>query len=115
MWGVLITNTDEYAWRVRPVADSRQDDRLLDAVLVHRQGFLDLVDLAARLFFSGETADGHPTASVVRFAQMEIEAQPPVPWQVEGDPHGTTPVSVRVVPHALSLVTSKPCDLPPGK
>lgn len=115
MWGVLITNTDEYTWRVRPVADIRQDDGLLDAVLIHRQGFLDLMDLAARLFLSGETADGHPTASVVRFAQMEIEAKPPVPWQVEGDLHGTTPVSVRAVPHALSLVTSTKCDIPPGK
>lgn len=113
MWGVLITNTNEYTWRVRPVPDPREDDGLLDVVLIHRQGFLELMDLAARLFVSGETAVGHPTASVLRVGRMEIEAEPPVPWQVEGDPHGMTPVSVEVVPKALRLVTAAECPAVP--
>lgn len=110
MWGVLITNTNEYTWRMRPVPDPRPDDGLLDVVVVHRQGFLELMDLAVRLFFSGETAAGHPTASVLRVGRMEIDATPPVPWQVEGDPYGMTPVSVEVVPGALRLVVSGPCE-----
>jgi len=107
MWGVLITNTNEYTWRVRPVPDPREDDGLLDVVLIHRHGFLDLMDLAARLFVSGETAAGHPTASVLRVGRMTIASSSPVPWQVEGDPHGMTPVSVQVVPKALKLVIAE--------
>lgn len=110
MWGVLITNTNEYTWRLRPVPDPREDDGLLDVVLIHRQGFMDLMDLAMRMFVSGETAAGHPTASVTRVGRMEIDATPPVPWQVEGDPHGMTPVAVEVVPKALRLVTTEPCE-----
>jgi diacylglycerol kinase (ATP) len=113
MWGVLITNTNEYTWRVRPVPDPREDDGLLDVVLIHRHGFLDLMDLAARLFVSGETAAGHATASVLRVRHMTIEAAPPVPWQVEGDAHGLTPVAVEVVPKALKLVTARACDAAP--
>ena len=108
MWGVLICNTNDYTWRIRPVADAREDDGLLDAVILHRHGFLDFLDLAARMFFSGETAAGHPTATVTRMGHMRIEAAPPVPWQVEGDPQGMTPVSVQVVPQALRLVTALP-------
>ncbi len=107
MWGVLITNTNEYTWRVRPVPDPREDDGLLDVVVIHRHGFLDLIDLAARMFVSGETAVGHPTASVMRVGRLTIEAEPPVPWQVEGDPRGMTPVSVEIVPQALRLVTAQ--------
>jgi YegS/Rv2252/BmrU family lipid kinase len=108
MWGVLICNTNEYTWRIRPVPDAREDDGLLDAVILHRHGFLDFLDLAARMFFSGETAAGHPAATVTRVGHMQIEATPPVPWQVDGDLQGMTPVSVQVVPQALRLVTGTP-------
>lgn len=106
MWGVLICNMNEYTWRIHPAPGVREDDGLLDVVLIHRQGFLDFMDLAARMLFSGETAAGHPTATVIRVGAMEIEAEPPAPWQVEGDPHGFTPVSVSVAPRALRLVVS---------
>lgn len=106
MWGVLICNTNEFTWRVRPAPDVREDDGLLDVVFIHRQGFLDFLDLAVRMFFTGETAAGHPTATVVRAGKMHIESKPPVPWQVEGEPLGMTPVSVQVVPKGLKLVVS---------
>jgi len=107
MWGVLICNTTEYTWRIQLAPDVRDDDGLLEVVLIHRQGFLDFVDLMARMFFAGETAVGHPTATVVRAGRMRLEAQPPVPWQVEGDPLGETPVDVHVVPRSLRLVVAK--------
>lgn len=110
MWGVLICNTNDYTWRIRPVPDTREDDGLLDVVLMHRHGFLDFLDLVARMFFSGETAVGHPTASVMRVGRMDIDATPPVPWQVEGDVQGMTPVSVQVVPKALRLVAGSVAD-----
>ena len=106
MWGVLICNTDEFTWRIRLAPDVRDDDGLLDMMLIHRQGYLDLMDLAARMFFAGEAAKGHPTATVIRAASMQIEAQPPVPWQVEGDPQGLTPVEVAIAPRSLRLVMS---------
>lgn len=106
MWGVLICNTNEYTWRIQFASDVREDDGLLDVVLMHRQGFLDLMDLMARMFFSGETAEGHPTATVIRAGHIEIDAVPPVPWQVEGDVRGFTPVTVSVVPRALRLVVA---------
>ncbi|NPV46776.1 MAG: diacylglycerol kinase family lipid kinase [Armatimonadetes bacterium] len=104
MWGVLICNTNEYTWRMRPSAGAREDDGLLDAVLIHRTGFLDLIDLTARMFIEGETAEGHPNATVLRVGRLSIAADPPVPWQVEGDVGGMTPVSVEVVPRSLWLV-----------
>ena len=108
MWGVLICNTNEYTWRIHPVPDSREDDGLLDVVVLHRHGFLDFLDLVGRMFFSGETAVGHPTASIMRVGHMEMEATPPMPWQVEGEPLGMTPVAVQVMPGALRLVTAPP-------
>jgi YegS/Rv2252/BmrU family lipid kinase len=106
MWGVLICNTDEFTWRIKLASDVRDDDGLLDMLLIHRHGYLDLMDLAARMFFAGEPAKGHPTATVIRAASMTIESEPPVPWQVEGDPQGLTPVDVTIAPRALRLVMS---------
>jgi diacylglycerol kinase (ATP) len=104
MWGVLIGNTNEYTWRMRLSAEAREDDGLLDAVLLHRTGFLDLMDLTARMFIEGESAEGHPNATVLRLGHLTIAADPPAPWQVEGDVGGMTPVDVQVVPGALRLV-----------
>lgn len=104
MWGVLICNTNEYTWRMRPFPEAREDDGLLDAVLIHRTGFLDLIDLTARMFIEGEAAEGHPNATVLRVGHLTIAAEPPVPWQVEGDVGGVTPVEVEVVPRSLRLV-----------
>lgn len=104
MWGLLICNTNTYSWRIRPAPQAREDDGLLDVVFIHRQGFLDLLDLATRMFFEGETAEGHPTATVLRIGEMHLSSYPPVPWQIEGEVMGQTPVTVRVVPGALRLV-----------
>lgn len=105
LWGILIANTTEYTWRVQPSAHARPDDGLLDAVFIHRVGFIELMDLAARMFFSGETAEGHPTASVMRVRKMTIHTASPVAWQTDGEVLGKTPVRVAVVPGALRLVT----------
>lgn len=107
MWGVLICNTNEYTWRIHLASDTRDDDGLLDILIIHREGFLDLMDLAGRMFFAGETAEGHPTATMIRAGHLEIDAEPPVPWQVEGDAKGFTPVTVEVVPRALRLVVAQ--------
>lgn len=104
MWGLMICNTNTYSWRIRPAPQAREDDGLLDVVFIHRHGFLDLLDLATRLFFEGETAEGHPTATVLRIGEMHLSSDPPVPWQIEGEVMGQTPVTVRVVPGALRLV-----------
>jgi YegS/Rv2252/BmrU family lipid kinase len=104
MWAILVCNTNEYTWRMRPSPDARDDDGLLDAVFVHRTGFLDLIDLAARMFVEGQHASEHPNATVLRVGEMEIDADPPAPWQTEGDVGGMTPVRAEVVPQALRLV-----------
>lgn len=104
MWGVMIGNTNEYTWRVRLSPEAREDDGLLDALFIHRGNFLDMVDLAVRVFFGGEMPEGHPNATVMRVAEMTIESDPPAAWQIEGDVLGQTPVHVQVVPGALKLV-----------
>lgn len=104
MWGLMICNTNTYSWRIRPAPQAREDDGLLDVVFIHRQGFLDLLDLATRMFFEGETAEGHPTATVLRVGEMYLSSDPPVPWQIDGEVMGQTPVRVQAVPGALRLV-----------
>jgi diacylglycerol kinase family enzyme len=40
----------------------------------------------------------------LRARELLISSRPPLPLQVDGEPHGTTPVRIQVVPGALRVL-----------
>jgi diacylglycerol kinase family enzyme len=47
----------------------------------------------------------------LRAREITIESDPPVPLQADGDPAGETPVRIRLLPRALSLLRAPPPPL----
>jgi YegS/Rv2252/BmrU family lipid kinase len=78
------------------------DDGLLDLLVFHAVGKLNTVRLFAEAFAGDPCA--MPDATHVRAKRIRIEADTPLPWQVDGEPGDVLPLEIGVVPKAVKLV-----------
>jgi diacylglycerol kinase family enzyme len=81
--------------------DARADDGLFDVVLIGDVSKLDFVTTSPKLYSGGHVR--HPRVEVVRTAAVGVDAERPLPIEVEGEPVGTTPARFEIVPRALRL------------
>lgn len=102
----LFLNVRPYAAFFRPLPHARADDGMLDALLVRREAVRRLPAIAWRAW------RGRPPAGdgvvVLRASSFRVEADSPVPCQVDGDVAGSTPVDMLVRPGCLRLVLPGP-------
>jgi diacylglycerol kinase family enzyme len=104
-WAAVVSNTPRYVWRLyfRPAACP--DDGLLDLCILAPRSRPALFSHVALNF-----ALCRPVLSaglVCRtFTSARIDADPPVPWQADGEVMGTTPVEIRIAPGALPVVVA---------
>lgn len=103
-WGLFVCNGPRYAWRVRLAPDARDDDGLLDFVLLRACSRDDLRRIAAQLFITGKGAGTAAPVEVLRGATLTLRASPEAPWQVDGEVAGSTPVECHVEPGSLLLL-----------
>lgn len=101
----LFLNCRPYARFFTPAPDARPDDGLLDAVLVG-PGARRRLGRIAWLALRGRMADD-PAVEMVRAAEFRVESDGPVPFQVDGDVGGATPVTLRLRPRALRVVAPR--------
>jgi diacylglycerol kinase family enzyme len=98
----VVANASAYALGLPLAPDARADDGALDWVVFERGS------LAALAAYSWAVWRGrHLRRDDVRMGRatrLTLDAASPVPVQVDGDPLGTTPVEVEVMPGALTLV-----------
>lgn len=81
--------------------DALPDDGLFDVLIL---GDLSKADLVRNLHktYRG-THLSHPKVDVLRGTNVSIEAEEPLPIQLDGEQPGTTPVEFELIPGALSL------------
>ena len=98
----IIANAPAYALDLPLSSGARADDGALDWLVFERGG------LGALAAFSWAVWRGRHLARADvrtgRATRLTLEASAPVPVQVDGDPLGTTPVNVEVMPGALTLI-----------
>jgi diacylglycerol kinase (ATP) len=85
--------------KIAPQADVA--DGLLDVVVLGALGRLELLRWLPTIYPG--THVRHPRVSVRRARSLRIETAVPLPTHVDGEPIGTTPVTVSVDPGALRL------------
>jgi diacylglycerol kinase (ATP) len=105
VWGVFACNTPEYTWRIRLVPEARDDDGLLDFVVLRGCRPDELQRIVAALFVWGESAAGRSYMQVVRGRELQVRTATAAPWQVDGEVGGNTPVTCRVAHGALRVIT----------
>jgi diacylglycerol kinase family enzyme len=82
--------------RVRP------DDGFLDVAIFAAASFLDVASQGLALAL--RRADRHPGIRLLRGTHIRVKAEPPMPAEGDGDLAGDTPLTVDLLPGALSVL-----------
>jgi YegS/Rv2252/BmrU family lipid kinase len=101
MHDVIVANGRWHAGGMKLAPDASADDGLFDVVLIGDVSKLDFVTTSPKLYSGGHV--GHPRVEVVRTAAVGVDAERPLPIEVDGEPVGTTPARFEIVPGALRL------------
>ncbi len=107
---LLVSNLPAYALRLPVARAARGDDGLVDLRLFQPRSALAMM----RVMFMVATGRHETAADVtsLRAQTIRVEADQPVPIQIDGDPGGWTPAEINVMPGALELVVpdGRPAD-----
>ncbi len=101
MRDVVVANCRYFGAGMKICPEAEPDDGLLDTLLI---GDVTKTDLALTLpkIYRG-THLPHPKAELLRGGTVSVEADVPLPIQLDGEQPGTTPVRFDVLPGALRL------------
>jgi diacylglycerol kinase (ATP) len=101
MHDVIVANGRYFGGGMKICPDASSDDGLLDVLLI---GDLTKRDLLITLpkSYSGRHLP-HPKAELLRGRVVEVEADEPLPIELDGEQPGTAPVRFEIVPRALRL------------
>jgi diacylglycerol kinase family enzyme len=99
---LFVSNIQNYAAFFTVTPEARFDDGELDVCVIrhgHRRDFLRWFAAA----YTG-TLGNYNEVTVRRGRVIEVEAERPLPYQVDGDSAGTTPVTMRVLPESARVM-----------
>jgi len=98
---ILVSNVQTYGF-FPILRQARLDDGLLDVLVFKGLGISYILRHAVKLFSGRYLQDPKIVHRQVR--HIEVRTEVPVSVQVDGDPLGTTPVTLDVVPRALRIL-----------
>jgi len=98
---ILVSNIQMYAF-FRVARQAQLDDGLLDVFVFKGLGLSYTIRHAAKILSGRHLQDPRVVQRQAR--QITVWTEEPMAVQVDGDPVGTTPVSLRVVPRAIRIL-----------
>jgi diacylglycerol kinase family enzyme len=98
---VNVSNGRYLAGGMKITPEAEPDDGLFDVLLIGDVSKLDLALTMPKIYRG--THLPHPKAELLRGASVVVEADQPLPVELDGEQPGTTPVRFDVVPKALRL------------
>ncbi|HEV2768992.1 MAG TPA: diacylglycerol kinase family protein [Solirubrobacteraceae bacterium] len=101
-YSVAAANSGAYGGGMRLAPDARLDDGLLDVVVVEDVSRLRCLWTLPSVFRGSHVHQ--PNVHVLRAAEVRVDADRPFVVYADGDPIARTPVTLRAVPHALTVV-----------
>jgi YegS/Rv2252/BmrU family lipid kinase len=108
---ILASNIQQYGGQLHVASGARIDDGLLDVFVFKGLGFAyilrHVMTMASRRWLQD------PQIVHRQARRIEVLTEWAIPVQVDGDPIGTTPVTIQVVPRALQVLVppSAPAEL----
>ena len=101
MRDVVVANCRYFGAGMKICPEAEPDDGLLDALLIGDVTKTDLVLTLPKIYRG--THLPHPKAELLRGGVVTVDADVPLPIQLDGEQPGTTPVRFEVLPGALRL------------
>lgn len=100
----LIANVPAYPLDIRLTPTASPDDGRLDWLMLERPGVVPLMTYGWAAYRGRHLARRDVRAG--QATRLRLTAETPTPVQLDGDPWGTTPVEVDVVPRALTVIAT---------
>lgn len=103
---VFVVNLPRYAGGLNFAPDASGMDGLLD-VCTFKEGSL----WSGLLYLGGVVLGQHQSMDdfcLVRTRELTIESTAAVPYQIDGDPGGELPLTIRILPKRLTLLVTRP-------
>lgn len=105
-YSVAACNSGRYGGGMQLAPDAQLDDGLLDVVLIGAHSKRHFLRTMPKVF-SG-THVNLPAVRVLRGRELHVDADRPLAVYADGDPIGDTPVTIRVIPHAVRVLVPGP-------
>ncbi|MCE9581086.1 MAG: diacylglycerol kinase family lipid kinase [Planctomycetes bacterium] len=102
---VLVSNLPCYGGPLAFTRTAKVRDGALDLLVYSSWGKINVVRLFAEAF-AGDPCS-MPGATHVRAKNVRIEADKPLPWQVDGDPGEKLPLEVGILPKGVKLLVPR--------
>jgi len=99
---ILVSNIQQYMGILNVAREARMDDGLLDVFVFKGLGFQYAVRHLLKIISQRYLRDPQVVHRQAR--RIEVWTEWAIPVQVDGDPIGTTPVTLKVVPRALRVL-----------
>jgi YegS/Rv2252/BmrU family lipid kinase len=101
MHDVIVANGRWHGGGMKLAPDALPADGEFDVVLIGDVSKVDFVTTSPKLYKGGHV--NHHKIEVVRSAHVTIDADEPIPLELDGEVAGTTPARFEVIPNALWL------------
>jgi YegS/Rv2252/BmrU family lipid kinase len=98
----FAANIRNYAAWFRIAPEARPDDGRLDFLVLREARPRDCVRFALNALTG--TLPGLREAEYTQGRSLTVTADEPVPWQMDGDPGGVTPVVIRMLPDPVEVI-----------
>jgi YegS/Rv2252/BmrU family lipid kinase len=105
-YSVAACNSGRYGGGMQLAPDASLDDGLLDIVMIGLHSKRTFLTMLPKVFRGAHVR--HPAVRVLRGRELRVDADRPFEVYADGDPIGETPVTIRVVPHALRVLVPPP-------
>lgn len=102
---LVIGNTRFYAGRYRLTPNAVANDGWLDLCIVKGRGPLAMMRQSFPVLLSGSVSLSD--VELLRVRSLSVQSDEPIPFQLDGELAGTTPVEFSVVPRALRVIVPK--------
>ncbi len=99
---ILVSNIQQYTGMLSVAREARMDDGLLDVFVFKGMGFQYAVRHLLKIVSRRHLQDPQVVHRQAR--RIEVWTEWAIPVQVDGDPIGTTPITLKVVPRVLSVL-----------
>ncbi len=99
---LVLGNTRLYGGRFHLTPKAVANDGWLDLCIIKGRGPLDLARQSLPVLISGSVS--YSDVEMLRVRELSVRADEPVPYQLDGELCGHTPVQLRVVPKALRVI-----------
>jgi YegS/Rv2252/BmrU family lipid kinase len=106
MTSVVIANGQYHGGSMWLAPEAKPDDGLLDVVVIGDITKADFVRSVGRIYKGTHLT--HPKIELLRGPSVEVDADVPVPIELDGEQNGTTPARFEIVPRALRVRVPTP-------